>query len=461
MNKRLLYFIIAVLIGAHVLLGAGAISALSPTYDEPVHLAAGYSYLRTGDYRLNAFDHPPLAEMWAALPLLALRPSLPLGHPYWEDIRRFQYPFSDLFLYQNRVDPEKMLNAGRGMILVLSVLLGLLIFFWAKELGGERAGIAGLFLWSFSPAFLAHGTLVTTDMALTLFYFATMYAAWKWWKNNGAEAPGSFVVTAALGVSLGLVMASKYSAIAVVPVLGAVAADSRLNGKLSSGKLLRQALLALALAGAVLAVVYQFNPLSVYYWQGLKKVITGVTSGRSSFLLGEYSTQGWKYYFPAVFLLKTPLPFLALLAACMLLKSSWKKEYLLFLVLPAAFYFGLSCFSKVQIGHRHILPVYPFLAVWVAAMAPRARRRFVQALCVVPLLWYGAGTIKAHPWHLSYFNELAGSPDKGYLYLTDSNVDWGQGLKALGAYLAQQKAGGIYLNYFGTGDPSYYKIRYA
>jgi hypothetical protein len=177
--------------------------------------------------------------------------------------------------------------------------------------------------------------------------------------------------------------------------------------------------------------------------------------------MGRYSVEGWKYYFPVVFILKTPLPLLLLLAATAFIRPLWTKERLLFVAWPAALFFLMSCFSKVQIGHRHILPVYPFLIVWVAAMGPLLRDgRIVRVAGAALLLWYCAGTIKVHPWYLSYFNELVGATDNGYRYLTDSNVDWGQGLKALGAYLKSEKVAGIYLDYFGTGDPHYYGIAY-
>src|SRR4051812_2052699 len=113
---------LAVLVAGHFYLGNLAIRDFSPTYDEPVHLTAGYSYWKTGNYRLNGNDHPPFGEMWAAIPLLLLKPVLPVQNPAW--LRQSwnpvdQYSFSDTFLYHNRISADTLMTAGRRMQLVL------------------------------------------------------------------------------------------------------------------------------------------------------------------------------------------------------------------------------------------------------------------------------------------------------------------------------------------------------
>ncbi|MCX7956823.1 MAG: hypothetical protein N2643_02885 [Endomicrobia bacterium] len=71
-------------------------------------------------------------------------------------------------------------------------------------------------------------------------------------------------------------------------------------------------------------------------------------------------------------------------------------------------------------------------------------------------------SFKTHPWYISYFNELIGGSKNGWKYFTDSNVDWGQGLKQLSEYLKERNLidNIIYLSYFGVGDPHYYNIKY-
>jgi hypothetical protein len=265
-----------------------------------------------------------------------------------------------------------------------------------------------------------------------------------------------------MGISIGCALASKHSAVALLLVFAGIAASDVIAG----GLVVRRPVFELAGVAcavyAVLMAVYGFHswPVTMYYLPGLKKVMAEVAAGRSAFLMGHYSIEGWRWYFPVVFVLKTPLPLLLLLAVTATVKKLWTRERVLFLLWPAAFYFAASCMSHVQIGHRHILPVYPFLLVWISGLYPYVQNRMRVAAALILLVWYGAGTTGIHPWHLSYFNELIGSPDNGYRYLTDSNVDWGQGLKELAKYLKEQKVTGIYLDYFGTGDPHYYGIAY-
>ena len=461
MNRNLRLSCVLILIAAHIFLGLRAIRVQSPTYDEPVHFAAGWSYLKVNDYRYNTQDHPPFAKMWAALPLLFLNPALPIQHPYWSNIRAQQYPFSNLFMYRNRVDPEKMLNLGRFMILLLSAALGLMIFVVSNEMFGPLSGILALALWCFLPASLANGTLVTTDTALSLFYFTSIYLFKLIQKDHETGKKAVWGKIALFGASLGLLFASKYSAIGILPVIGVLLAYLYLEKARPAAETARDLLIGAVIAFAVLLLVYRFNALGDYFLFGLKKVISGINSGRSSFLLGQYSTTGWIYYFPVTFLLKTPAALLTLAAAALFFKRSWSREQVLYLIFPAAAFFAMSCISKVQIGHRHILAVYPFLIVWVSGLASYVSRNYLKYALAGLVALSAVSGVRANPWYISYFNEFVTEPDGGYKYLTDSNLDWGQGLKALGIYLKEENIEGIYFCYFGTGDPSYYGIKYV
>ncbi|MBN1823657.1 MAG: glycosyltransferase family 39 protein [Endomicrobiales bacterium] len=458
-NRKAQVITLLLFIAAHLALGMYAAGRLSPTYDEHIHLASGYTYLKLNDYRLNTSDHPPFSEMWAALPLLFMGPSVPVHHPYWEKARKHQYAFSDIFVYHNRVDPEKMLKAGRAMTLLLSLALGFLVFKWAKDLFGTRSGFLALALWCFMPVFLANGMLVTTDTAMTLFYFSTVYFLWLWTKSAKRKGSGYRRDAVLLGASLGLLFASKYSALAMLPVAAAILAAFYVEEKKVDPRFTVSLFIAAASAVIVLELVYRFNPLGPYFFYGLKRVLSGVASGRSSFLMGDHSTTGWWYYFPVVFFFKTPAGFLALLAASFFRKEMYRKEYALFLLLPALFYFAVSCFSKVQIGQRHIMLVYPFLIVWVSGLLAEGAGKAAKVFVAAMLVFFVVSAVKARPWYLSYCNEFVPS-GRGHEYFTDSNLDWGQGLKELSRYLKDRNSGGIYMCYFGTGDPSYYGIRY-
>lgn len=460
MNKHIYYLIVAALFVIHGIFGAGAIKALSPTYDEHVHLVSGYSYFKTTDYKMNGLEHPPLAELWSAVPLLFMQPSFHATHPFWQDMPAYQYPFSDVFMYHNRIDAEKMLRAGRFMILLLSFGLGAVIFLWARWLFGPIPALVALFLWSFSSVFISHGTLVTTDMALTLFYFSFFCVFWRWRKESTEAGTAKPLTRVLLGAALGLLLVSKFSAVAVFPSAGLIIFWLIKDGKPGLKRIALDALIAAVVAVFLMAAVYQFVPLTDYYLPGLKKIMGNILIGRSTFLMGEYSTSGWLRYFPVVFALKTPIPFMLLLAAALLRKNTRRKDIILFVVLPAAVFFAMSCLSKVQIGFRHIMPVFPFLTVLAAGAVFELKKPLLKFAALALLLWYAAGTVRIHPWHLSYFNEFVGDADNGYLYLTDSNLDWGQGMKELSGYLRSQGNPTVFFSYFGVSDPHYYGIKY-
>ena len=100
------------------------------TWDEGIHLAAGYSYLKRGDYRMNP-EHPPLGKILSALPLLFLKPALPIEHPSWRDVD--EIAFGSEFLYSNRVPADTMLFLGRSVTIALSLLLGISIAIWTRR----------------------------------------------------------------------------------------------------------------------------------------------------------------------------------------------------------------------------------------------------------------------------------------------------------------------------------------
>ena len=153
-----------------------------------------------------------------------------------------------------------------------------------------------------------------------------------------------------------------------------------------------------------------------------------------TFLLGERRDSGFPYYFPVTFLLKTPMPAAAARGARALRASrACARRDAFLLWLPVAVYAAATATRGLQIGHRHLLPIYPFLFVAAgeaaAALARLARAEGRVARRRRSRLWYAGGTLLQHPHHLAYFNELAGGPANGWRLLVDSNLDWGQDLK--------------------------------
>jgi len=431
-------------------LGRGLIRDSSPTYDEPVHLAAGYTDLVHGRYRLNAMDHPPLGEMWAALPLLTMRLDRFASHPAW--IGAAAYHYGDLFLYHNRVPAADLLGAARTWALVtLTLLVAACLIPWAARVDGAPAAWGAALALGFCAPWLSNAALVTTDAPSAALFFAACAALAVPSRGRRAYLLGGAAAGAALG--------AKFNMILLPPLLGfAFAADPRPDG--ARGPRALRVLLA-ALAGLLaLAAVYRFDRVGLYA-AGLTATLTRLSAGRPAYLLGAHSSTGWLWYFPAALLVKTPLP--------LLLVGGWGAWKALrrprgesaWLLIPPCGYFVAALASKTQIGYRHLLPVYPFLCLWAGLGAADLWRRGTRgrAAAAAAGVWLAVSVAANHPRHLSYFNALAGG--HGERWLSDSNLDWGQDLPALARELAARGNPPVLLCYFGSGDPAAYGIRYV
>lgn len=432
-------------------LGAGLIAASGPTYDEPVHLSAGYTDLARGCCRLNALDHPPLAEMWAALPLLALRPGTFPSHPFW--LERQVYHYGDLFLFHNELPPDRLLNTARFFnLLTLSAVLSCLVVLWCLRLGGVPAAAGGAVSVGFCVPWFSNASLVTTDALSTLLFFASFAVL--------APRERSRRRWAVAGALTGLALAAKFNMILLPPLLAfCLLAESRVEKSKPA-----PASWLLAAAAAVLALVLVYGSAGPgLWWKGLAATLSRLSEGRSAFLLGRHSTTGWWWYFPAALLVKTPLPLLLAAAAGAWSLRRRPRADAAWLLLPPAFYLAAALTSKTQIGYRHLLPLYPFLcvlaglgagALWEAGGRGRAAAAALAA-------WLGVSVLRGHPHHLAYFNELAGGRAGGAAWLADSNLDWGQDLPALAAELRSRGNPPVALAYFGTDDPAARGLRYV
>jgi hypothetical protein len=427
-------------------LGRALIRASSPTYDEPVHLAAGYTDLVTGRYRLNALDHPPLGEMWAASPLLFRSLDRFSSHPSW-DMGQV-YHFGDLFLYHNRVPSEALLGAARTWNLVtLTLLVAAALVLWARRLDGEPSAWGAAAALAFCVPWFANAALVTTDAPSAALFFAAcaLLAA----PRRGAAA------WALAGAAAGGALAAKFNMILLPPLAGfALAADKTQRPRP------QHIILALTVAVLVLAAAYRFTFAGLYI-DGLSATLSRLSGGRPSFLHGAWSSEGWWWYFPAAVLLKTPLALLLVggLGAWTALRRP--RAEAAWLLIPPVGYFAAAMISKTQIGYRHLLPVYPYLCLWTGLGASWLWKRgaVARAALAVAGAWLAVSVCSNSPYSLAYFNELARG--RGVEWFSDSNLDWGQDLPALARELAARGNPSVVLSYFGSGDPDAYDIRYV
>jgi hypothetical protein len=466
----------------------------SVTIDEFVHLPVGLYALYTRDFSLDPIN-PPWPRMIAASALLSHPPSFSPepGTAHWS--------MGYQFMRDNADEYQALFVRGRTMIILVTVLLGVLVFLWACELYGWQSGLAALAMFTVSPTMLAHGHLVTLDMSGALGFTATAYATWRMLRRPSARTAA--VVGAALGVATLLKLSGS---VLVAALLGSVAA-SVVGDRDDAGRPgpLRW-LGLLALAGAVTVLVvnagYGFEgtlaPLATaklaeggrlasiaetWPWlrvpfprpfvDGVDMVLeVGKEHEPSYFLAGELSSEGWWYYHLVAFALKTPLPIVAIsllaFVAWLAGKGRGSREYCVFL--PVLLVFASNAlFNSLQIGVRHVLPVYPLLFVgaspWIPAALVAARSstagRVAAALVLVGAGWLLAGTLRVAPRYLQYFNEVAGGPEGGHRWLIDSNVDWGQDLLRLREYMDREELEGVHLAYFGRVHPHVYGIRFA
>jgi hypothetical protein len=413
------------------------------TWDEAIHLTAGYLYLKTGSPAFFT-DHPPLRAVFA-LPLLFLHLRIPTDRPEWAD--RDQPAFATQFLYTNPYHPDTLLLAGRSVAIVLTLAFGLVLFTWTRRHFDTPTALIALAFFAFDPNLIAHGRYITTDM-LAAFTFFLAVIAW----NSGSALRA--------GLALGLALIAKFSAIALIPIFLLLWIFTR---RMS----FRALAASLAIAAATVTVVIAPDPHA--WFTGLDQVLRKTQQGHEAYLLGMYSHTGWWYYFPVVFAAKTPLGLLlALTPAVGALwwrrpsglpcpdSSGRSSSLLLTLALPALTFFALSMISAINIGVRHILPIYPMLCVLAATLVTRLPRgRIIAAACAAIV---AIESVAIYPNYLAFFNAASGGPAAGPRYLLDSNIDWGQDVKKLRTWLRARHIPSVCMSYFGNTGVEFYGI---
>jgi len=500
---------VTLMLGAALALLWGPISNETATTDETVFLGAGYSYWQGHRYYLNP-EHPPLMQLWSALPLtlLDVNPPSNVGgffdeQVYWRsavdweyDLRPragaaappdgyYHYPaveaglFGRALLYEGNNDADNLLFWGRFMQALVMLATGLLVFFWAKSLSNVGGGLLALAVWCFNPLALAYGHLIITDPGIALML---PLAVWMFSRFLEAPRPRTAVIA---GLAFGGALLTKYTAIILIPTFGLLSAIAvwRARKSFHEGSMKRAfgflCLFLIVAWGTVLlfylpqwappppisiedaarlkvpAWFLTFRPLLIPrdFFKGFAILLVHVYSGHEAYLMGQWSDKGWWYYYPVAILVKTPVALLLVIGSAVLMALRRVKQWTFAEATPllaAAVYFACAITNKADIGIRHVLPIYPLLAVVVGVEYAKSRLS-IRFAALFLATWLAVTAFMARADYIAYFNEFVGGPAHGQNYLVDSNFDWGQNGKLLKQWMAKNHVGHVYLDYFGTG----------
>ena len=376
MSNRTTHILAALMLA--LMLGLAFFSMLgdSQTMDEVSHLPAGYSYITQHDMRINP-EHPPLMKdmaglgVWIWSKISGTQINFPSEIKAWKNDINGQWDFGFNFMYYSGNNADGMLIAGRLPMFLILLILGIYIFKWSKELFGNKTALLALFLYSFSPTFIAHGRLVTTDVAATAAIFISLYYFVRWLKTPSIK---NLVIA---GIIFGLALSAKFSVFLLIPlfvflimvwIIISISGPRKSSGlprsqiwKFSLVYLGRFILLGLVslLAIYIIYIPHVWNypierqvndmrfilnsyangpdqialasctnlsriarcPAEITIWMaskpilrplaqyfyGLLMVVQRAAGGNTTYFLGEVSATGWPSYFPIVYAIKEPL----------------------------------------------------------------------------------------------------------------------------------------------------------
>ncbi len=353
------------LLFARLSLGA---SELSFTSDEPSHIASGYAYwARHADWTIPLRGHPLLINAWSALPVYLGQPHIPLEtlDGWGEDNTRYVHSFTPyLTAHVTRAEV-----AARTPVMLLSVLLAATVIRWAADLWGTSGSfLAGLILLC-DPTLLAHGMLATNDVGVTALGTMGLFAAWRVLRRPTAARVGL------TGLLLGMALLAKSSGVLWLGAAWLIFVEHAWRDKtfLTWGKR------GLVFSGLALLTVWAFYGFAWGRLPGVPVPLPAPTHWQALFLQSDSAAHRWTYllgrigvgkrwdYFPVAFLVKNPLPLLALLAGSLV--AGVRRKFPRWLWGLPLLYAAVAMLVGVNIGYRHLLPIHPFLYLMIGSLA--------------------------------------------------------------------------------------------
>ncbi|MEU0970263.1 phospholipid carrier-dependent glycosyltransferase [Streptomyces sp. NPDC005917] len=448
----------------------------TPTVDEPVYVATATDYLHEHRLRYNP-EHPPLGK-------LAVMAGIAVADPHYDpSYQGSQGQVGRHLLYASGNDPWRLMLWARLPVIALTLLFGLVVLAFAREILGTAAGLLALALYCFSPDLIAHGSLATLDVPSAGFVLTSAWLVWR-----ARRRPRLYLPLA--GVALGASVATKMSALPAIPALVALAVVTVWHERPQRPRrVLAAAAVVAVTAVAVVWLSYlavdprlrfvpaepvpaahglrglmvDLMPFPRAYRDGMRAQFAFEDLPWQGFLFGHLYTGSRWYYLPAALLVKTPLGMLALWAAGAAAMVSVRRlrPAAPYVLLPPAVLLAFAMTGSRDFGTRYAVFVPMFLAVG-GASALALRWRWSRPVSGALVLFVAVSSLWTFPLYLPYSNEAFGGPARTHLRLHDSNVDWGQDLGRLADRLKERYPGErIWLVYKGSGVPSYYGIHAA
>lgn len=474
-RRWLLAAIVAALLAQMAVAMVSTAVRQTPTIDEPVYIATGVIYLREHDLRYNP-EHPPLGKLIIGAGAVAAGPRLDTA--FTGD----QYAIGPHLLYRSGNDAQQVLLAARLPVIALTLLFGLVVFAFARDLTGPAGGLVALTLYAFSPDLIAHGSLATLDVPMAGFLLTSVWLVWR-----ARRRPRLYLPLA--GVALGAAVATKMSALPAVPVLLVLVVVSVWTFRPARHPVVKGVLSAAATGLLAIAVVWAaylavdprlrwtapddlpvidgvrglaagWMPFPRPFQDGMRVQFGFEDMRWTSFLFGDvYQGSHW-YYLPAALGVKTPLGMLVLWAAGVAAMAAVPRlrPAAPYVLVPTAALLAVAMTGARDLGVRYAIYLPMFLAV-AAAGVTVVRWRWTKAATAALLLCVAVSSLRTYPYYMPYSNEAFGGPSKTHLRLHDSNVDWGQDLGRLADRLRTRYPGErVWLAYKGSGVPTYYGI---
>jgi len=486
------------LLAIQVTLALTMVHRESLTFDEDDHMFAGYMMWKAADYGLNP-EHPPLVKLLANIPILSddLWVPPPLHHQFF---KTEAYLNGRDWLARNDGDRQHLVFKMRMSAELLAIGLCLFVFLAARGWFGDAAGLIALALVVFDPNVLAHSALVTTDIGVSCFFVAAIWTFYRF-----ATRP-TVIRLLLVGLATGLLLATKHSGILIGPmfvsliaweVLTAPGAErkrtalrltggfvaivvlsvfvlwcfygfryaARPAGMAFSPSIARYAAPLPHFESASVVAVSRLHLLPESYLIGLVDV-KRAAADYPTFLLGKVYPHGLWDYFPFVILIKTTLGLLLLLVLAtfaIVTGKLTKRREVFYALAPPVLYLAVAMMAGMNIGVRHLLPMYAFAIIFAAAatvtLAGMNRRWAI--LCSALIVAHVLSSLLVFPNEIAYANEAWGGPKNVHNLLSDANVDWGQQLLQVKQWQDRHPDQECWFAYFARPeiDPGVYGIR--